>query len=761
MWVIIGIVGVIVLAIISGTLSNQYSTPSENQGESETANNSNNATEAYPNFIFNDVSGGLEINADPEKRDNITGELVIPSEVNGKKVVAIADNGFLGCSQITSVTVPDSVTTIGFAAFNSCPQIKEITIPFVGKSANATGEFGILGHIFGNKDYSGCYTAIQHYNNDAYMHSRLPQALTTVNVTSAKTIPWGAFYDCDNLKEINLNNGITEIGDCAFFGCAGIEKINLPDLLSISDYAFYGCSSLTEFDIGDSVESIGKFAFAECTSLSRIDSETNGTFVIGEQVESIGYSAFNACTQITDITLPFIGSTKTASGDQGLFGYVFGYDDYSGCVTAIQHYNDESYKHVRLPGSLSKVTITADNNVEYGAFDECEILEEINLNPEITSTGNYAFRDCSSITAIDLPNITKISEGMLQNCSSLKSFTIGAGVTEIASIAFSGCSALSTVNSETAGCFVVPDTVASIGEAAFKGCSLMSDLTVPFIGKSQTSTDTEGLLGHIFGYNDFGGAYVAAQYYNNSSYKHSRIPSNLKKVTVTLDSGIEYGAFSDCTSIEEINLPESVTYISALAFSDCTSLEKITIPSGVTAIKEQTFAGCTSLQSIEIHDNIKSIETLAFNGCTGLIKVNSDTIGKFVIGSGVTKIGVGAFRACSAMQELVIPFVGESATATGEKALFGHIFGYDSYSGCYTAVQYYNSGSRRYSRLPGSLVSVTITNATSIGYGAFSDCSNLTSITINTSAQNSVHSTAFDDCSATVTYANYEPEVKE
>ena len=279
--------------------------------------------------------------------------------------------------------------------------------------------------------------------------------------------------------------------------------------------------------------------------------------------------------------------------------------------------------------------------------------------------------------------------------SSIVKVVVDEGVTSIGDNAFNYCKQLKGVN--------IPDSVVSIGDEAFSNCTRLIDITIPdnvasigagaFCGCSSLTSITLPFVGESITATNlkalFGYVFEPSNYPHH--YSGYEVPSSLRNVTITGGS------------------------IGKEAFYNCTELTNITILDNVTSIGDSAFYRCSSLTSITIPNSVMSIGNGAFSGCSGLTSIT-------------------------------LPFVGESITATNLKALFGYIFGSSSYSGGVKTIQStFNIGGATY-YIPASLTSVTITEVDSIGNGAFSGCSGLTSVTVPSSVT-SIGTGAFDGCS--------------
>ena len=212
--------------------------------------------------------------------------------------------------------------------------------------------------------------------------------------------------------------------------------------------------------------------------------------------------------------------------------------------------------------SETDLTVKVTSGVEYkGVVNIPSTVVFGGQTYNVTSIGESAFRDCSSLTSVTIPaGVTSIGEGAFRYCSSLKSVTLPAGLTSIGDGAFYDCSSLTSV--------AIPESVTSIEHFAFYGCSSLTSVTIP-----------EGV------------------------------------------TSIGQSTFLRCSSLTSITIPESVTSIGHGAFVGCSSLKSVTLPAGVTSIGEYAFSGCSSLTSVTIPEGLTSIGDAAFYQCDKLTTV--------------------------------------------------------------------------------------------------------------------------------------------
>ncbi len=372
----------------------------------------------------------------------------------------------------------------------------------------------------------------------------------------------------------------------------------------------------------------------------------------------------------------------------------------------------------------------------------------------VTSIGEWAFRNCSGLTSVIIPNsVTSIGRAAFGGCTGLTSFTIPNSVTSIDIYAFRDCNGLTSLT--------IPNSVYSIGNSAFDGCSglttvnfnatnctMMGNPNEPVFG-SCTSLTTLNIGDNVLTIPDYAFYYCpwltsviipdsVTNIGNCAFHECSRLTSLTIGNSV---SSIGDSAFQNCTGLTSITIPNSVTTIGQYAFQNCTSLTSLNLCDTIYEIKSYAFSGCTSLTSVTIPTSVRYIRGCVFADCTGLTTVNfnatilgwmgSTTYPTFSnctsfttlnIGNNVQKIPDYAFYGCAGLTSVTIP---NSVTRIGTNA-FQNCTG---------------------------LTSVTIPNSvTDILTGAFRNCTGLTSITIPNSITR-LHSYVFQNCTGLTSFS--------
>ena len=401
-----------------------------------------------------------------------TGTVVIPETVTygGKtySVTSIGEDAFNGCSGLTSVTIPNSVTKIGSNAFYNT-KIKSLTIG-TGIQTIASDAFSYSSY-YGAKPvkviwlantppsgYGSIGGTINYVPNDSYNglsgKKIYPFLSSMFEVDGIKYVPVSpSERTCDAIDCVynesaentkigntatykNITMTVKNVGNSICYGNTCIKTLEYNFDGPIGDYAFYDCSGLTSVAIPNSVTSIGSYAFYYCSGLTSV--------TIPNSVTSIGDCAFLGCSGLTSITwkaknYPDISSSSSSpfyNIRSGITEFIIG-DDLTS-IPAYMCYGMSNLKSVTIPNSVTSIGSSA--------FNYCSGLTSVTIPNSVTSIGSYAFQGCSGLTSVTIPNsVTSIGSGAFTGCSGLTSVAIPNSVTSIGSDAFNYCSSLKKV----------------------------------------------------------------------------------------------------------------------------------------------------------------------------------------------------------------------------------------------------------------------------------------------------------------------------
>lgn len=458
--------------------------------------------------------------------------------------------------------------------------------------------------VFGGITVSADTTGTCGAEGDNLTWSLDSEGVLTISGTGAMAeyeghAPW--YSERAKIKSVVVGNGVTTIGWNAFNGYDNLEIVTLGSSVeTIGTYAFKDCAKLTTVSFPNSLKGIGFHAFdnSGLTSLS-----------LPSGIEGIGECAFLHCDGLTSLDFTFDEDVS------------FGRGAFEAC---------SNLTSVTLKGNLK--------NVGYSMFNDCESLAAVTLPDSVEYIYDYAFNDCTSLTSFAIPagvktiyreafsgsGITSITipatlndeyENAFSSCLDLTTVTFADGVTSIPEYAFYGCQSLTTVN--------IPSSVTSIGDYAFAETGLESVTLLPTV-----------------------------------TYMGERVYSGCEKLTtVTILDGvteIATGTFGNCTALETISFPASVTTIGVSAFSGA-GLTSLELPSTITKIDNGAFS-YTKLTSVEISATV-NYGTAVFIACEDLRSAT--------IADGVTLINDYTFMDCTSLKSIALP---SSVNTIGEYA---------------------------------------------------------------------------------------------
>ncbi len=508
----------------------------------------------------------------------------------------IAEYAFQGCTNLTGITLPETVASIGKNAFAGCSGLTSITIPASVKNIDAdafkgsgvtniyyTGDVAGWCQITGLGNLTGTGRTLYISGSKVEGEINIPESVTSIADS--------AFYGCTGLTRVVMSNNVTSIGNSAFTGCTGLQSIFLSNSLkSIGNSAFYGCSYLSGLTLPDSLTDIGSYAFYTCGRVS---------VSLPEGLKTIGNNAFEYCNAMTNVTLP---NSLVSLGD-GAFR--------SSGVTVIT-----------IPDGFTAIGANA--------FQNCTGL----------TTANIPVSAISAIPKANLQTVVVTSGEALgtsafQGSTMLSSVTLPNTLTTIGANAFYGCSKLESIT--------IPASVTTIGTNAFK---VTESTTTVILKKVYYDGDIAGwckLTGLKNLLKDGREIYIKSGKRYTLLTDFVTITANqLKGVTVLVDS--IFAGFEKLISVE---LPAGLVSIGNKAFHDCTALTKVIIPEGVTTIGTEAFYHCNKLTEIELPNSVTTIGTGAFGACYGLQSIT--------LPSSITSVGSAVFDNCSALKSITIP----------------------------------------------------------------------------------------------------------
>lgn len=570
-------------------------------------------------------SEGLEYSFHNDKTAVVEGigscqdtDLIIPPSVDGCEVVGITSYAFHGCSEITSVVIPDSVKWVESDAFEGCTALKEVTI--------GNGVTSVADYVF--------------------MDCPIEKAtIPTIAIHAITHIDRG-LERAPTLKEVVLTSG-TKIEKEAFAECNRLQSITIPSTLTKIDFdAFDDCNSLVNVYISDLA------AWCEISFFSHPLKEAGNLYLNGELVTDLVipdtvteiYDEFTGCTSIKSVTIP---SSVT---------YLNGFEDCTGLVKVnycgtidewaqIQHgwrgplyYAQDLYINNEL---VTEVNITSATKVNSRAFKNCQSLKKVTLAESVTDIEGEAFYGCSGLTSVTISDsVTTIGSKSFYGCSGLTSVTIPSGITSIESGAFEGCYRLVEVCNKSS--LEIISGSEDCGKVAYYAKNVYANEN-----ESKLTTDSDGFVVYTDGEEKTLVSYIGTQ-------AEVTIPSDVTK--------INRNAFYGRKNLQSVTIPDSVTYIGYCAFANCRNLTKVTIGNGITGMESRPFYNCpienATIPAIACYcvrnDRLKTV-VITGGEYPYVNSLSCANLTSVTICSGVKSIERDSFIWSSSLTDIIIP----------------------------------------------------------------------------------------------------------
>lgn len=599
-------------------------------------------------------------------------------------------SAFFGASNLTSVSIPASVRTIGAAAFYNCNALTNID--FLAAKDGNNFDLSIGEDAFG---YSGLTSiviparvaAVGGLSRGTFRNNTSLTSVTFEKGSRITSIPTEAFNFCTALKSIHLPATVTEIERNAFIYCKSLAAVTIEEggeILKIGNTAFKGTKlSVTNINaLIKNVTEISEYAYQETTSTV----DEDGTLVIPEGITTIGREAFRKANGIKKIQFPssLVSIESYAFSECSNLTEVvipdgvisIGDSAFRGCA---------SLKKVVVPSSvvdlgnyafiscfaLEEADVACD--IGYRMFDGCDKLKNLTLGNTVTAIGDYAFNGCDSLERVVLPSsltnvgeVPAIGREAFRDCKKLESVAFAENYNQITigEWAFSGCINLSKVvfPSNLVNMDAVNKVNCAIGAYSFAGCTSLTELIgleilegigdYAFSNTGLTSIYIPATLS-VFGASPFLGCKLQSVELmdgNNTLMQQDGAIYDAAMTTlmlfplgydgdvtipesvIALNDGVFAGSM-----IRSVTLSAGLREVSANAFDGCVNLKKVNCEGGLVSIGKFAFRGCTSLESIEFSIALDTISSSAFQG-SGLKSVT--------IGVNVTLIADRAFKDC-------------------------------------------------------------------------------------------------------------------
>ena len=571
----------------------------------------------------------------------------IQSVVIPNSVTEIGDNAFYLCNDMTSLTLGTGLKKVGDHAFGMCKNVKELIIPnnveYIG--LGAFGDFRSATRIsigsgvkhLGNRAFQGCHAlpafevaegntivcvedgVLFNLAKDTLLQCPGAKTGDYVAPASVKIIDAGSFYNCQYLRSIKLQEGVTYIGAAAINSCTGLKDFVVPNTVTeIGGTAFAHCVNLESLTLGSSLDTIGQTAFVLCSSLKKVTS-------YAVRPPKVGAVAFFQVPQ-ADVTLYVPGSSVSKYGTTDTWKD-FGTIEPIPMPGIVRTKVDDLYYNIDTTNHVAAVSWDKYyHTTNYRGLTSAVIPEAVTYNGTeypVTSVDSMAFITCSTIESLVLPNsVTELKYAAFMACDKLQSVTFGTGLKTIGTGAFSGCLTLPEI--------VIPDHVEYIGGSAFMNCQAATRVYIGSGVKHLADRAFQGVTALPAFEVAAGNTIVCAVdgvLFNMAKDTLIQFPGG-KGSEYIVPAGVTAigdASFYGCENLTAITFPETLAYLGTASFVNCTGLTEVVLPNSVTKIP-MAFTHCTGLKHVTIGNAVTEIGLTAFSQCTALETFTCHTV---------------------------------------------------------------------------------------------------------------------------------------
>ena len=639
----------------------------------------------YKNATLSKVIFGNNVNADVA--DNMFLNCgALQSVTISDRIGTIGGSAFNGCSSLINVSLPKNLIVIGGSAFANCRNLLEISLPTKLEriEGSAFANCSSLGEIIfppsvkaiGNTAFDNCTNIAKvfilegtdtlalgydHYNGygegvGLFQDSQLKYVYIGRNLKydGDRHCGYSPFHKNPTLKNVQISDNVTmDIPDNMFLNCTALKTVKISKVIkNIKGSAFNGCSSLTEVTLPTNLISLGGSSFANCSSLTTIS--------FPEKLETIGSSAFANCSGLKYLNIPpsVVTIENTAFDNcsnierivirEGVKTLTLGYDHYNGYGEGVGLFQDSQLKYVYIGRELS---YNGDRHCGYSPFHKNGTLKNVIISDNVTmDIPDNMFLNCKALEKVVISNkIKNIKSSAFNGCSSLEEVSLPDNLEAIYGSAFANCGVLPNI--------LLPNKLVSIGGSSFANCSNLGFINLPPSVKEigNTAFDNCGSITKVIikdspdtlklGYDHYNGYGEGVGLFQDSPLNAVYIGRNL---SYNGDRHCGYSPFHKNATLSMVRFSDNVTMdIPDNMFLNCKALESVNFSNQTQRINGSVFNGCSALTKVFLPENLTYLGGSVFANCSSLTEISLPGQLETISGS--------AFANCSNLAYITIP----------------------------------------------------------------------------------------------------------